>query len=189
MTAAVAEDLCTTPTTLRCLAALRDQTGEVGGPMERHSLRVVLLAQELARLGGHTVDDEVLVCAGLLHDIGLYPGVATKAAYVTDGRRLAETMLAEAGWSPERVRLAADAVEYHHELRPQWARGTEVELMRKADLVEVSHGLVSAGVPKAFRADLLARLPRQGFVPEVLRGLGRAIRERPGTLWRIARPT
>lgn len=186
---AVAEDLCTTPTSLRCLAALRDLTGEVGGPMERHSLRVVLLAGELARMGGHAVDDEVLVCAGLLHDIGLYPGVATKAAYVTDGRRLAESMLGEAGWTPDRVLLAADAVEYHHELRSQRSRGIEVELMRKADLVEVSHGLVSAGVSKAFRTDLLARLPRQGLVGEVARGLGRALRERPGSLWRIAKPT
>jgi hypothetical protein len=185
---AVAENLCTTPTSLRCLAALRDLTGEVGGPMERHSLRVVLLAGELARLGGHDVDQEVLVCAGLLHDIGLYPGAATKAAYVTDGRRLTESMLGDAGWAPERVRLAADAVEHHHELRPQWALGTEVELMRKADLIEVSHGLVSCGVSKAFRSDLLARLPRKGFVGEVARGLGRALRERPASLWRIAKP-
>lgn len=184
-----AEDLCTTPASLRCLAALRDLTGDVGGPMERHSLRVVLLAEELARLGGHAVDSEVLLCAGLLHDIGLYPGAASKAAYVTDSRRLAERMLTDAGWTAERVRLAADAVEYHHELRPQWKRGAEVELMRRADLVEVSHGLLSAGVPKAFRQDLLTRIPRQGFVGEVMRGLGRALRERPATLWRIAKPT
>jgi hypothetical protein len=186
---AVAEDMCTTPASLRCLAALRDLTGDVNGPMERHSLRVVLLAEEIARLGSHRIDSEVVLCAGLLHDIGLYPGAASKAAYVTDSRRLAETMLQDAGWSAERARLAADAVEYHHELRPQWARGTEVELLRRADLIEVSHGLVPAGVPKAFRQDLLARIPRQGFVAEVMRGLGRAARERPATLWRIAKPT
>ncbi len=186
---ATAEDLCTTPTSLRCLATLRDLTGEVGGPMERHSLRVVLLAEELARMGGHTVDSEVLICAGLLHDIGLYPGAASKAAYVTDSRRLAETLLAEAGWPPERVRLTADAVEHHHELRAQWDRGVEVELLRRADLVEVSHGLIPAGIPRTFRQDLLQRIPRQGFVGEVLRGLGRSVRERPASLWRIAKPT
>ncbi|MCW3015821.1 MAG: Metal dependent phosphohydrolase [Solirubrobacterales bacterium] len=185
---AIAEDLCTTPATQRCLAVLRDLSGDVNGPMERHSIRVVLLAEELARQGGHTLDSELVLCAGLLHDLGLYPGAASKAAYVTDSRRLAETILTEEGWPAERVELAAEAVERHHELPQQWSRGTEVELLRRADLIEVSHGLVSFGVTREFRTDLLQRIPRDGFVGEVLRGLGRALRERPATLWRIVKP-
>jgi hypothetical protein len=186
----VADDLCTTPSTQRCLAVLRELSGDAqDGPMERHSIRVVLLAEEIARKEGKEVDSELLLCAGLLHDLGLYPGAATKAAYVTDGRHLAEKELTGLGWDPARVRLAADAVEHHHELTSQWSRGTEVELLRKADLVEVSHGLVMAGVTRAFYRDLRKRIPRDGFVPEVLRGLGKAIRERPASLWRIAKPS
>jgi hypothetical protein len=185
----VADDLCTTPASQRCLAVLRELTGDAAdGPMERHSVRVVLLAEEIARRTGRAVDHEVILCAGLLHDLGLYPGAATKAAYVTDGRHLAERELSALGWDADRVRLAADAVEHHHELTSQWSRGNEVELLRKADLIEVSHGLVMAGVPRSFYKDLRQRVPRDGFVPEVLRGLGGAIRERPATLWRIAKP-
>lgn len=185
----VADDLCTTPASRRCLELVRELSGAgPGGPMERHSVRVVLLAEELARRDGRAIDHEVVLCAGLLHDLGLYPGAATKAAYVTDGRHLAERELTALGWDAARVRLAADAVEHHHELTAQWALGNEVELLRKADLVEVSHGLVMAGVPRPFYRDLLRRVPRDGFVPEVLRGLGAALRDRPGSLWRIARP-
>ncbi|MCW2998382.1 MAG: Metal dependent phosphohydrolase [Solirubrobacterales bacterium] len=184
----IADDLCTTPATRRCLAVLRDLSGDVNGPMERHSVRVVLLTEELARRGGHTIDAELVLCAGLLHDLGLYPGAASKDAYVTDSRRLAESILTEQGWPAARVQLAAEAVERHHELPAQWSRGTEVELLRRADLIEVSHGLVSFGVTRAFRADLLERIPRDGFVGEVRRGLLRALRERPATLWRIVKP-
>lgn len=183
-----ADDLCTTPTATRCLQVLRDLTGEVGGPMERHCARVIVLTRELARRGGHSIDDELVVCAAWLHDLGLYPEVATKAAYVTDSRHLAERVLAEEGWDAARIRLCAEAVEHHHELPSQWARGNEVELLRRADLIEVSMGLVSFGIPRAFRQDLLARVPRDGFVAEIGRELGRAVRERPATLWRIARP-
>lgn len=184
-----ADDLCTTPATQRCLAVLRELTGDAqDGPMERHSIRVVLLAEELARRDGNVVDAELLLCAGLLHDLGLYPGAATKAAYVTDGRVLAEKELTALGWPAERVCLCADAVEHHHELVSQAARGTEVELMRRADLIEVSHGLIMFGVPRKHYKQLLRRIPRDGFVPEVLRGLKGAIRDRPASLWRIARP-
>lgn len=184
-----ADEICTTPATQRCLAVLRELSGDAqDGPMERHSVRVVLLAEEIARKEGKEVDSELLLCAGLLHDLGLYPGAATKAAYVTDGRHLAERELTALGWDAARVRLAADAVEHHHELTPQWSLGNEVEVLRKADLVEVSHGLIMAGVTRAFYRNLLQRIPRDGFVPEVLRGLGAAIRERPASLWRIAKP-
>lgn len=184
-----ADDLCTTPAARRCLELLRELSGDAhDGPMERHSVRVVLLAEELARRTGKAIDAELVLCAGLLHDLGLYPGAATKAAYVTDGRHLAERELTALGWDAARVRLAADAVEHHHELTPQWSRGTEVELLRRADLVEVSHGLIMAGIPRPFYRDLLRRVPRAGFVPEVLRGLGTALRERPASLWRIAKP-
>lgn len=103
----------------------------------------------------------------------MYPGAASGAAYVTDSRRLAQTLLSEAGWDAARVAKAAEAVERHHELRPQWTHGNEVELLRRADLVEVSQGLVPMGIPRSFRQDLARRVPVDGFVGEVVRGLAR----------------
>ncbi|MDX6664541.1 MAG: hypothetical protein QOG68_747, partial [Solirubrobacteraceae bacterium] len=144
----------------RCRDALRAACGAEEGPIERHSRRVLLFAERLA--GDRAFDREVIACACWLHDIGLYPSVATKAAYVTDGRRVAEELLA--GWEPERLRLCADAVELHHEPRSQAHRGLEVELLRVADRVEVSQGLLRAGLPRAFVRSVRRDVPVRGFV-------------------------
>lgn len=173
-----------TPDETRCLEALRAAAGSEEGPIERHSRRVLLLADELA--GERPYDRELLACACWLHDIGLYPSVATKAAYVTDGRRVAEELLAH--WEPERLRLCADAVELHHEPRSRSAAGLEVELLRLADRIEVFQGLLRAGVPRATVRRIRREIPVRGFVPEVLRGLGRAAIHRPRSLPRILFP-
>lgn len=129
-------------------------------------------------------DRELLLCAAWLHDAGLYS--ASDVAYVSEGRRLIEPLLREHGWPSERIRRAGDAVEHHHELVPQWHRGVEVELLRRADLVDVSRGLVRFGIPRAAIGTVVERAPRDGFVTEVLRRL--LARERLSTLWRIFRP-
>jgi hypothetical protein len=168
------------------LGALRAACGEAEGPIERHSLRVFRLAERLA--GGRPIDRELLLCACWLHDIGLYPSVATKAAYVSDGRRVGEELARRRGWDDARVTLLGDAIELHHEPRSQAHRGLEVELLRVADRIEVSQGLVLSGIPRAeFRA-LRREIPVRGFVGEVLRGLARSARDRPSTMWRIFFP-
>ncbi len=187
-TEVLADELSASQAARACLAALRGLVGSPDGPIERHSVRVFLLAKELARRGPDAIDPEVLLCAAILHDAGLYPGAATKAAYVTDGRRVAERLLAAEGWPDERVRLSADAVEHHHQLVTQWHRGVEVELLRRADLIEVSHGLVRFGLERAWLAQLRRNVRPDGFVGEVARQLAVAARRRPATLWRIVRP-
>ena len=153
--------------------------------MEYHCARTFLIAEELARRGGQDVDRELMLCAAWLHDAGLYPGAATKDTYVKDGRHLAERTLAGHGWPAERLTRLGDAIEYHHELRSQWDRGVEVELMRRADLVEVSQTLVRFGLPGDWLRDLRQRISPTGMVAEIGRLLVRVARERPGTLPRI----
>jgi hypothetical protein len=172
------------PDEQKCLDALRAASGSEEGPIERHSRRVFLLAEQLA--GDRPLDRELLACACWLHDIGLYESVATKAAYVTDGRRVAEELLAD--WPTERLRLCADAVEFHHEPRSQSDRGLEVELLRVADRVEVSQGLLRAGLPRSVVRRIRSEVPVQGFVPEVVRRLGRQVLHRQGSLLRIFFP-
>lgn len=185
-----ADALVETPAERACLQACRDLSGDpVDGPMERHSVRCFLLAEALGKKNDKPVDREVLLCAALLHDLGLYEGAKSKNnAYVTDGRVLADKVLAPFDWPTERRELVGAAVERHHELVPQWGRGNEVELLRRADLVEVSQHTIRFGLPKATRAEICARAPRKGFVGEVARELGTAMRERPRTIWRIFRP-
>ena len=150
--------------------------------MENHSARAFVVAEELARRDGLAIDRELLLCAAWLHDAGLYPGAATHDTYVADGRHLAEGIL---DWPAERMTRLGDAIEYHHELRPQWDRGPEVELMRRGDLVEVSQTLVTFGLSRRWLRGLRSAIPPAGMVPEIGRLLFQALRERPGTVPQI----
>ena len=181
-----ADDLARTDAEREALDRVRAMTGEADGPMERHGVRCFLICRRLADRAGKRVDEEVLLVAGLLHDMGLYEGASRGGVYVTDGRRYAEAMLeGREGWPADRIRLCGEAIERHHELRSQWAAGTEVELMRQADLIEVSCGLVDHGAGRGWLRGLWRAVPRDGIYPEVARIVGRALLERPATVPKI----
>jgi HD domain len=179
------EELVSTPGERAALERLRSATGAPGGPMERHCLRCRQIAAQIAARRHWVIDAEVLTVAALLHDIGLYPSVATGDVYTADGAAVARALLPSVGWSAERVRLCADAIDRHHELRDQLARGPEVEALRRADLVDVSRGLVRHGVEREWLQRLFASVPRRGIYRELARELRRALWERPLTLPRI----
>jgi hypothetical protein len=167
------------------LASLRTATGEVGGPMERHSLRVRHLAAELAARRHWVIDGEVLTVAAILHDIGLYPGVSRGGVYTADGAALARELAARHGWSAARTDTCAAAIDRHHDLRSQAAFGHEVEALRLGDLIDVSGGLVRFGLEREWVRRLRNHVPVAGLGRELARELGRALRERPLTLPRI----
>jgi hypothetical protein len=182
MATLTADELVETDDEREALARLRELTGETGGPMERHGMRCFLISERLAAEEHREVDREALLIASLLHDIGLYDGAAEGGAYVTDGRHYAERMLVERGWRGGRLRRCLDAIELHHEVRPQWDAGTEAEVLRRADLVELSAGTISFGVSRGWLRGLARAVPRQGIYREVGRMVAKAGRERPLTL-------
>ena len=167
------------------LARLRSATGTRNGPMERHCLRCRRIAAELARTHGWVIDGEVLTVAAMLHDIGLYPSVSTGGVYTRDGADLARTMLPRYGWTNARIERCAEAIDRHHELRSQLERGPEVEALRRADLVDVSGGVIRFRVDRTWLRRLNREVPRRGLGAELAREVGRALRERPKTLPRI----
>ena len=178
-----ADDVVGTAAERDALERLRELTGDVNGPMERHGLRCHLLCERLAADRGVEIDHEVTLVAGLLHDIGLYEGAAEGGAYVTDGRHFAERMLsAKPDWEGERLRLCLDAIERHHEVRPQWSDGNEVEFMRRADLIELSAATINFGVDRSWIRGLWSAVPRDGIYGEVGKMVAKAARERPLTL-------
>ena len=183
----VAEELARTDSELAALEALRNAAGELGGPMERHGLRVFLIADRLATAREVQVDREVLLIAGLLHDVGLYDAASKGGVYVRDGAEFTASMLREHGWKEERIRLCFDAVERHHELRSQWDRGAEVELIRRADLCDISSGLVRFGLSREWIKDLFESVPRDGTYRTIGYEVMRVLRHRPLTLPRIFR--
>jgi hypothetical protein len=180
--ASVGEQLLASEAERACLARLRELAGVADGPMERHSVRCFLLAELMSVRRGVELDRELLLCAALLHDIGIYPGAATKRSYVTDGANLSRDLLAPFGWSDERLQRCAVAVERHHDLRPQWHHGTEVELLRRADLVELSAGLYGAGLARGEVAGVRRRISPAGFYPEIARLLAGLVRTRPASI-------
>jgi hypothetical protein len=179
------EQLATTDAGRDALARLRSATGVVQGPMERHCLRCRHIGAELAGRRGWIIDGEVLTVAALLHDIGLYPGVASGGVYTADGATLAREMLPGHGWSPERVELCADAIDRHHDLRRQTAYGVEVEALRLADLIDLSGGLLTFGLGRRWLRSLRDAVPARGLAAELTREVGRALRTRPLTMPRI----
>ena len=184
--AVTAEDLVRSEAEVAALTALREVTGEAGGPMERHGMRCFLISERQASDRGLIVDHEILLVAGLLHDIGLYDGASEGGVYVTDGRNFAERLLAgRSGWDERRTLLCLEAIERHHEVRPQWHAGPEVELMRRADLIELSSGLVNFGVSRGWIRGLWRAVPRDGLYGEVGKMVAKAARERPASLPKI----
>jgi putative nucleotidyltransferase with HDIG domain len=178
-------EMAITPAASDALDALRAATGRVEGPMERHSLRVRRIAGELARRRGWAVDDEVITVAAILHDIGLYPSASRGGVYTEDGAELTREMLRAHSWSAERIRICAEAIDRHDELRSQLARGGEVEALRLADLIDLGGGVLTFGLDRRWLRDLNRTVPRQGLAGELARELGRAVRERPLTIPRI----
>jgi hypothetical protein len=179
------DELVSTQPEIDALNRLRGATGQVDGPMERHCLRARHIAARFAADRRWVIDGEVLTVAAILHDIGLYPSVATQRSYTEDGAALAREMLAGYGWTPLRIELCAEAIDRHHDLRTQLVAGLEAEALRRADLIDVSGGLLRFGVARGWLRGLFTQVPRRGLYREIGREVRRALRERPGSLPRI----
>jgi HD domain len=174
-----AEQLAHTDSEVAALEKLREVTAESGGPMERHGLRVFLIADRIATARGLEVDREVLLIAGLLHDVGLYDEASHGGAYVLDGAEFTADLLHTRGWEEDRIRLCFDAIERHHETRSQWDRGAEVELIRRADLVDLTDGLVRFGLTREWIRDLFKSVPRDGTYATIGREVAKQLLHHP----------
>lgn len=179
----VADGLAGTEPERAALSALREASGEIDGVMERHCVRAYRIAVKLA--DGAPIDNEALVVAAFLHDAGLYMPVSGDGPYVSEGRALADKVLAPFDWPEERLRLTGDAIERHHHLRSQASRGAEVELLRKADQIEVAGGAITLGLSRAWLKELFAEVPRTGFYAGLMPLIARELRSRPLSFARI----
>lgn len=181
----VADDVVSSAPERASLDALRKATGGVDTPMERHCLRVFLIMERIAADQAIALDREVALCASWLFEIGAYPLASTRDVYTSDGRRFAKRLLEPFGWPETRLRLCLDAIERHHQLRSQRHLGAEVELLRRADLVDAFPAFFRSGLSRAWLADLFCRLPRHGLYSTIFWGVGAMLRERPATIPKI----
>lgn len=165
--------------------SLRTATDDANGPMERHCLRCRHIAAGIAGRRGWPIDDELLTVASILHDIGLYRAVSRGGVYTAEGAGLAREILARHDWEAERIERCADAIDRHHDVRSQLARSSEAEALRLADRVELSGGLLTAGIERPWLRALRREIPVRGLWGELAREVGRALRERPLATTRI----
>jgi hypothetical protein len=184
--ATTAAELVRTDAEQAALDVVVEQAGEAS-PLEGHGVRLFRFVEMLAAARGTQIDREVVLIAALLHDIGLYEGASSGGVYVTDGAEFTQRLLEPYGWDEERLRLCFDAIEKHHELRSQWEKGEEVELVRRADLIEVTNGAVVYGLPRKQVREVMRAVPRKGFYPAIAKLVGKVIKERPTTLPRVYR--
>jgi hypothetical protein len=108
-----------------------------------------------------------IALAAAFHDLGIWTDQTFD--YLPPSRRLAHVYLAGTGraeWAPE----ITEMILQHHKLTPyRNSRCALVEPFRRADLIDVSHGLVSFGVPRRFRNEVFAHWPDAGFHARLVR--------------------
>jgi hypothetical protein len=188
MTSLAADGVVSTAPERASLDALRKATGGIDTPMERHCLRIFLIMERIAAEHSIGIDREVALCASFLFEIGAYPLASTRDVYTSDGRRFAKRLLGPFGWPEARLRLCLDTIERHQQLRSQRRYGAEVELLRRADLVDAFPAVFRFGLSRAWLADLFRRIPRHGLYSMILAGVGAMLRERPATIPKIFLP-
>jgi hypothetical protein len=122
-----------------------------------HAYRVMNLCLALSPSG----DRKKIALTAAFHDLGIW--TAATFDYIPPSVELASTHLAASGqsrWAPE----IETTIRHHHKLTryrpdPEWL----VEPFRKADLIDVSRGLVTFGLPQALIKDAFTQWPSAGF--------------------------
>lgn len=108
----------------------------------------------------HDVEERIAVAA-CFHDVAfVFDG---NPDYLSPSREQAETWLQDHGRS-EWIDVIGLMIENHHKLSPY--RGPHevlVEAFRRADLVDLSLGVVRAGLPLNYVATVKRRFPNAGF--------------------------
>lgn len=85
------------------------------------------------------LDREVLAVATLLHDVGMYPKAVAEVDgmdFTVRGARIARQVTGQAGWSQDRIDLAAQAITINANGRVSTRWGAEAYFARLAPLVD-----------------------------------------------------
>jgi hypothetical protein len=178
------EILCSLPLADEILESHRqcahgDQTGY--GAYKAHVYRVVNFARALTPHGPDR--DEKLAVAAAFHDLAAFDTLD----YLVPSIEAQDAWLRETGrenWSDE---LALTVAEHHRLSRYGRTRphAPLVEAFRRADLVDVSQGLIRFGIPSSYVKEVRAAFDASVFFKRVIpAGTLRAVRKRqqPGFL-------
>jgi len=150
------------------LSLFGDALGPDAMAYRNHVCRVLAFVSRLvpAEPVGGTLS-EPLLQAAIYHDLGIWTDRTFD--YLAPSRRLAAAALTERGASSLAPEVEA-IIENHHKLTPyQGPFESSVEAFRRADLVDVSLGLIRFGLPGPFIAAVRRDFPNAGFHRRLVR--------------------
>jgi hypothetical protein len=123
-----------------------------------HVYRTFNLAWSLT---GYPADARDLAIAAAFHDIGIWSD-GTFDYLAPSARRAAEYV--EQHHLPIDVAALERVLLLHHKLTPCRGRGSQVaEAFRRADLIDLTFGLVKFGLPSQLIREMLSAFPNAGF--------------------------
>ncbi|MER7000555.1 HD domain-containing protein [Streptomyces sp. NPDC000410] len=156
------------PGTAACAAALEVATAYCSPALLNHSVRSYVWASAYAADQGIEHDAELLYVAALLHDIGLVAEFDSHTvAFDEAGGHVAWVFGAGAGWPVERRQRLSEVIVRHMWDSVDVREDPEGHLLERATGVDIS-GRNADDFTAAFRAEVLARYPREGLADEFL---------------------
>ena len=159
-------------------AILSEWRGMIGADYPGYRNHVCRVINFCCALGAWSEDQrQRIVIAGCFHDLGIWSAGTT--AYLPPSIAAAEGYLVREGlgaWVPE----VALMIDLHHKLTPHRdPRYPLVEAFRRADLADVSLGLLYRGLPGPFVREVRAAFPNAGFHRRLVRLLGQGLATHP----------
>ncbi|MDO9356567.1 MAG: hypothetical protein Q7T55_22910 [Solirubrobacteraceae bacterium] len=156
------------------LATFAAQLGRDAEGYGNHVRRVFGLVRAQ---GPHLSADELqqVAVAAVFHDLGIWTDDTFD--YLAPSRARADTYLHDEGrtdWIP----VVNAMIMEHHKLRPV-RDASLVEAFRRADLCDVSLGLMQRGIPAGEYAHLRAKHPIAGFHLRLVQFAGGQVRKHP----------
>lgn len=149
------------------LETYRGQLGVRFDAYRNHVYRMLNFTCYLNKPGASAMP--ALEVAGFFHDVDFI--LQGNAQYLEPSAEAARAYLEETNRA-ELGPLVAELIVWHHKLtRYKGDSGDLVEHFRRADLVDLSLGLIRGGVDKRFIGDVKAAFPNAGFHKVLLKTL------------------
>jgi hypothetical protein len=137
------------------------------GAYRAHVYRVFHFCRALAGTAGR---EDALALATAFHDLGIWSDATVD--YLPPSARRLRAYCEQHGRGAEAAELVR-MVELHHKLLPcRRPEDALVEAFRRADLVDLSFGLLRFGLPRGWIAEVQAAFPAAGFHLRVVQLVG-----------------
>lgn len=156
---------------------LDEHAAALGGDFTAYRNHCYRVANLCAALQPDETAWEKIALAAAFHDLGIW--TAKTFDYLAPSIDLACRHLGCSGradWESP----VADMIREHHKIRRYRGTGAElVEPFRRADLIDVSRGIFSFGLPRGRLREIFARWPNAGFHKRLVQLTLRQMRRHP----------